>query len=138
MTGSDDDVLRASDENLPDRVLQQRLYDIFVDEAIERLAALEASLHALEGGAAGPAAAHHLSEAFRHAHTVTGGARVAGLAEVERVSETLESVFGRLRGGASPGPGTWGAIHTAVDTVRDLIAGRAADVDGAVAGLTVR
>jgi two-component system chemotaxis sensor kinase CheA len=133
-------------ESAWERELRERLHDIFVAEAAERLTALDASLLALEGGAAGSAARglhqppggdyqHHLSEAFRQAHTLKGGARAAGFGDVERVSHGLESVFERLRGGTAGGPDTWGAIHAGIDAVRAIIEGRAADVDGVVAAL---
>jgi two-component system chemotaxis sensor kinase CheA len=117
-----------------ERELRERLHDIFVAEATERLAALDAALLALEGGAAGPDVQHHLSEAFRQAHTLKGGARAAGLPDVERISHRLETVFERLRHGAG-GPDTWGAIYAGVDAVRSLIGGGTADVDGVVAAL---
>ncbi|MDQ1489280.1 MAG: two-component system, chemotaxis family, sensor kinase CheA, partial [Actinomycetota bacterium] len=125
-----------SAESAWERELRERLLEIFVAEAAERLAALDAALLALEGGAS-EADSHHLSEAFRQAHTLKGGARAAGLPDVERVSHGLESVFERLRRGAPGGPDTWGAIYAAVDAVRALVAGRAADVDTVVAALAV-
>ena len=116
-----------------ERELRQRLQEIFAAEAAERLAALDAALLALEGGAAEPDVAHHLSEAFRQAHTLKGGARAAGLPDVERVSHGLESAFERLRRGDADGPDVWGAIYAGVDAVRSLVSGRAADVDRVVA-----
>jgi len=117
-----------------ERELRERLHDIFVAEAAERLTALDAALLALEGGAAGPDVQHHLSEAFRQAHTLKGGARAAGLPDVERIAHRLETVFERLRHGDG-GPDTWGAIYAGVDAVRSLIGGEGADVDGVVAAL---
>jgi len=117
-----------------ERELRERLHDIFVAEAAERLAALDAALLALEGGAAGPDVQHHLSEAFRQAHTLKGGARAAGLPDVERIAHRLETVFERLRHGDG-GPDTWGAIYAGVDAVRSLIGGEGADVDEVVAAL---
>jgi two-component system, chemotaxis family, sensor kinase CheA len=118
-----------------ERELRERLHDIFVAEAAERLAAMDTALLALEGEAGGPDAAHHLGEAFRQAHTLKGGARAAGLPDVERVAHALESAFERLRSGEPGRPETWGAIYAATDAVKALVAGRAADVQSVVAAL---
>ena len=132
-----------------ERELRERLRAIFADEAAERLAALDAALLALEGGGAGPETRglhqpppedfqHHLTEAFRQAHTLKGGARAAGLPDVERVAHALEGAFDRLRrpGEEHPtGPDGWGAVYTAVDALRALVGGRAADVENVVAAL---
>ncbi|HZQ78982.1 MAG TPA: response regulator [Acidimicrobiia bacterium] len=118
-----------------ERELQERLREIFGAEAAERLEALDAALLALEG-ANGPDAAGPLTEAFRQAHTLKGGARAAGLPEVARLAHALEGVFDGLRRAGGPaGPGAWGPVYAAVDTLRDLLGGRAVDVDGAVAAL---
>jgi two-component system chemotaxis sensor kinase CheA len=116
-----------------ERELRERLQEIFAAEAAERLAALDAALLALEGGTAEPDMVHHLGEAFRQAHTLKGGARAAGLPDVERVSHGLESAFERLRRGDPGGPDVWGAIYAGVDAVRALVSGRTADVDRVVA-----
>ena len=124
-----------SDESGWEQQLRERLHDVFVAEAGERLDALDAALLTLEGGSAGPDSAHHLSEAFRQAHTLKGGARAAGLTDVERVAHGLETAFDRLRHGAPGGPDTWGAIYAGVDAIRALVGGRWADVDRVVAAL---
>ncbi|MDQ3945637.1 MAG: ATP-binding protein, partial [Actinomycetota bacterium] len=124
-----------SDESGWEQQLRERLHDVFVAEAAERLDALDVALLALEGGSAGPDVVHHLSEAFRQAHTLKGGARAAGLADVERIAHALEDAFERLRRGAGGGPDTWGAIYAAVDALRALVAGRAADVERIVDAL---
>ena len=115
--------------------LQERLRGIFVTEAAERLAALDVAFGALQRNAAGPEAQHHLAEAFRHAHTLKGGARAAGLPEVERVAAGLESAFERLRSGDVAQPGPLDAIAAATAAVRALVDGRAADVEAVVAAL---
>ena len=104
--------------------LQERLRGIFVTEAAERLAALDAALEALQRNATGPEAEHHLAEAFRHAHTLKGGARAAGLPDVERVAAGLESAFERLRSGDAADPASLDAIAAATDAVRALLDGR--------------
>lgn len=118
-----------------ERELRERLRAIFADEAAERLVALDAALLALERGTTGDDAVHHLTEAFRQAHTLKGGARAAGLPDMERVAHRLESAFDQLRSGGGAGPGGWDAIYAAVDGLRALLAGRAADVDAVVAAL---
>ena len=135
-----------SDESRWEQQLRERLHDVFVAEAGERLDALDAALLTLEGGGAGPDSRglhqpplgdyqHHLSEAFRQAHTLKGGARAAGLTDVERVAHSLESAFDRLRHGAPGGPDTWGAIYAGVDAIRALIGGQGADVERIVGAL---
>lgn len=124
-----------SPESAWEQELRERLHDIFVAEAAERLAAMDAALLALEGEADGPDSARHLGEAFRQAHTLKGGARAAGMPDVERVAHVLESAFERLRSGEPGGPDTWGSIYAATDALKALVAGRAADVDAVVAAL---
>ena len=116
--------------------LRQRLHGIFMAEAAERLDALEAAVRAVESGAPGGDADRHLSDAFRQAHTLKGGARAVGLPEVERLSEALEALFDRLRTGAPAGPETWTAVAAGVDILRRRLAGEPADVDAAASTLT--
>ena len=71
----------------------------------------------------GPDSAHHVGEAFRHAHTIKGGARAIGMTEAERIAGELESTFGLLRGGAPAGPDTWRSASAAVDALRSLVGG---------------
>ena len=116
--------------------LRERLDQIFTVEAAERLAALDAAVVALEGGATGDAAADHLGDAFRHAHTLKGGARATERPDVERISHALESLFDGLRSGEPAGPDTWATVAAAVEALRALVAGRPAGVDTVVADLT--
>jgi len=104
-------------------------------EAAERLDALEAAVRAVEAGATDGDADRHLSDAFRHAHTLKGGARAVGLPDVERLSEALEALFDRLRT-APAAPETWTAVAAGVKSLRRRLAGDPADVDAAVSSLT--
>jgi two-component system chemotaxis sensor kinase CheA len=122
-------------ESAWERELRDRLRAVFADEAAERLGALDAALLALEGGAAGADTEQRLTEAFRQAHTLKGGARAAGLPDVERVAHGLESAFDGLRQAGTVSPGGWGPIYAAVDALRALVGGRGADVDAVVAAL---
>lgn len=115
--------------------LRHRLHGIFMGESAQRLEALEAAVEAVESGTAGTDVDHHLAEAQRHAHTLTGGARAVGLVDVERLSHALETTFESLRGGAPAGPETWSAVTAAVEAVRARLAGASADVDAVVAAL---
>lgn len=105
--------------------LQARVRSIFVEEAAERLAALDAAVAALQASLPDSEAAHHLWEAFRHAHTLKGGARAAGLPGVEQMAAGLEQAFERLRDRGRAGPGTWEAIAAEIAAVKALIGGRA-------------
>jgi chemotaxis protein histidine kinase CheA len=124
-----------SDESGWEQQLRERLHDVFMVESAERLDALDAALLALEGAPSELDADHHLSEAFRQAHTLMGGARAAGFLPVERVAHGLENAFDRLRHGAPGGPDTWPAIYAGVNALRALLAGRDADVDAVIAAL---
>lgn len=73
----------------------------FFDEAGEHLAALETSLLSLE---ANPSDSAPLTEAFRAAHTIKGGADAVGLSDVTAFTHALEGVLdhARSRPGAVP------------------------------------
>jgi two-component system chemotaxis sensor kinase CheA len=70
--------------------------DTFFEEAAEHLAALEAALLQLD---AEPGDAAALSEAFRAAHSVKGGADAVGLPDVTAFTHTLEGVLDLARSG---------------------------------------
>lgn len=116
--------------------LRDRLHDVFMAEASERLDGVEAAVRAVAAGAPEGDIDRHFSDAFRHAHTLKGGARAVGLPDVERLARTLEALFERLRSGGPAGPDTWTAVTAGVGTLRAYLAGEPADVDAAVSGLT--
>ncbi|HLC41954.1 MAG TPA: Hpt domain-containing protein, partial [Methylomirabilota bacterium] len=68
----------------------------FIEEAQELLESLAESLLELErAGGAGEA----IHDAFRAAHSLKGGARLAGFPQVEAVAQALEECLGQLRDG---------------------------------------
>ena len=68
----------------------------FREEAQERLTELALGILTLEQS---PGAAEPLQQAFRAAHSLKGGARLAGLPEMEEVAQALEELLGALRSG---------------------------------------
>lgn len=69
---------------------------IFVEEAHEHLAAMEAQLLAIQVEAVTKA---ELNEIFRAAHSIKGGSATFGLGDVTGVAHELESLLDRLRNG---------------------------------------
>ncbi len=67
---------------------------IFVEEAQEHLAAMEARLLALDVAHATPA---DFNDIFRAAHSIKGGSATFGLSSVTSVAHVLESLLDRLR-----------------------------------------
>ena len=77
--------------------LQARLLEAFKIECPEHLRGIRRTLRALEGGADSDDTFYDI---LRHAHTLKGAARAAGLAPVERAAHDLESVFSAARSDA--------------------------------------
>ncbi len=71
-----------------------RYRDMFFEEAVEHLAALEAGLLRLDANL-GDAAA--VDDAFRAAHSLKGGADIVGLRELAQLTHRLESVLEGFR-----------------------------------------
>jgi two-component system chemotaxis sensor kinase CheA len=69
---------------------------IFVEEAQEHLAAMEAQLLAIQIGSVSKT---ELNEIFRAAHSIKGGSATFGLGDVTGVAHELESLLDRLRNG---------------------------------------
>ncbi|HEX4611547.1 MAG TPA: Hpt domain-containing protein [Urbifossiella sp.] len=94
--------------------------DTFFEEAAEHLAALEAALLRLDA-AAGDAEA--LTEAFRAAHSVKGGADAVGLPDVTAFTHTLEGVLDLARSGPAAVPRrTLELLLEASDELKTLVA----------------
>jgi len=97
---------------------------IFVEEAQEHLAAMEAQLLAIQVEAVTKA---ELNEIFRAAHSIKGGSATFGLGDVTGVAHELESLLDRLRNGELA------LAHEMVDALlkaRDLIAQMIAAFEG--------
>lgn len=97
---------------------------IFVEEAQEHLAAMEAQLLAIQVEAVTKA---ELNEIFRAAHSIKGGSATFGLGDVTGVAHELESLLDRLRNGELA------LTHEMVDALlkaRDMIAQMIAAFEG--------
>jgi two-component system, chemotaxis family, sensor kinase CheA len=76
----------------------ERYRKTFFAEAAEHLAALEAAVLRLDGGAHDPAAA---DDAFRAAHSLKGGADAVGFPRLTQFTHSLEEVLDQCRGSRS-------------------------------------
>jgi two-component system chemotaxis sensor kinase CheA len=91
---------------------------MFVSEAMENIASLEASLLALEERGDDDSA---IERAFRHAHSIKGMASSMGYAEIQDVAHAMEDVLAGARAGAPPPPERIEALLAALDAMRSLV-----------------
>lgn len=73
---------------------QKRILGYFIEEAQEHLTTIETSLMNLQGVVDDPEA---MSEMFRAAHSVKGGAAMLGLYSIQQISHKLEDYFKILK-----------------------------------------
>ncbi|AFY59282.1 response regulator [Synechococcus sp. PCC 6312] len=73
---------------------QKRILGYFIEEAQEHLTTIETSLMNLQGVVDDPEA---MSEMFRAAHSVKGGAAMLGLHSIQQISHKLEDYFKILK-----------------------------------------
>lgn len=73
---------------------QKRILGYFIEEAQEHLTTIETSLMNLQGVVDDPEA---MSEMFRAAHSVKGGAAMLGLHSIQQISHKLEDYFKVLK-----------------------------------------
>lgn len=81
----------------PDDKLLAELMAVFGAESAEQLQSLNRSLLALEGTDDAGERDRLLTEVFREAHTLKGGAAAVDLPDVGRLAHHLESIFGGLQ-----------------------------------------
>jgi two-component system chemotaxis sensor kinase CheA len=97
----------------------------FLVEANESLAELDLALVRLERA---PADLETIGLIFRHIHTLKGTCGFLGLARMEQVAHAAENLLVKLRDGAlDAGPDAISTAFTAVDRIRAIVAGLAAD-----------
>ncbi len=72
------------------------IHIVFVQEAREQIAALEAGLMAIEQGDRDP---ETINAIFRAAHTIKGGAGVVELGSIETFTHSMENALDRVRNG---------------------------------------
>lgn len=105
-----------------DDQMLRRLLPIFREEAREHIAAIATTLSELERV---PLAARPplVETAFREAHSLKAAARAVGRREIERVCQSVESVFAALKRGAlAPSPALLEALANAADALEDFLA----------------
>lgn len=97
-----------------------QFHQLFFDESLESLDALESGLLALPRTGAGP---DDLHPPLRTAHSIKGAASTFGFPSIERLTHAAETVLGHARDSGSPL--TAHAVRgllAAVDCIRDMIA----------------
>ncbi len=90
---------------------------VFFEESFEGIEAMEAGLLALEGGDG-----EALSDVFRAAHSIKGGAGMFGYSAIVDFSHLVETLLGELRSGLRPISGELiRLLLSATDAVRTLL-----------------
>jgi two-component system chemotaxis sensor kinase CheA len=102
---------------------EEEFFQIFRDEANERLDNMVDSLLALESGTGGAAAIDSL---FRDAHTIKGGAGMLGLDDVRTLAHAVEDVLGSVRETGEFPPALADPLLRAADALRTSVAGAGA------------
>src|SRR5271170_3014304 len=96
----------------PNDALLQRLLAIFKVEAQEHIEAIASGLVDLEKAATEEARAGLLDATFRHAHSLKGAARAVNVIDIEKLCQSLESVFAAFkRGEITPAPELFDLLH---------------------------
>jgi two-component system, chemotaxis family, sensor kinase CheA len=100
----------------------KRLRETFRVEADEHLRAMSAGVLKLEKELAGDEQAATVEVVFREAHSLKGAARAVNLLEIERVCQSLESVFSAAkRGEISLSLPFYDQLHDALALIGDLL-----------------
>lgn len=85
-----------------DEEMLRQLMASFREELAERLAAVNASLLALEQEPESPQRGELLESLFRHVHSLKGAARAVNLHAIERLAHALEDALGAIQKGRLP------------------------------------
>lgn len=103
--------------------LRSRLLATFRVEAEEHIEALTAGLLSLERGLAPEPERGVVEATFREMHTLKGAARSVGLAEIERLCASCESVLSRVtRGDLRLTPGILAGLQDSIDGIARRLA----------------
>ena len=102
-----------------DNDILKRLRAAFRQEAEERLNSMSACLIELEKSPSPEAYLEIAETVFREAHSLKGAARSAGMGEIDKIFQSLESVFAALkRRKIELTPENFDFLHKAVDTIK--------------------
>ncbi len=105
-----------------DNDILKRLRAAFRLEAEERLSSMSARLIELEKSPSPKAYLEIAETVFREAHSLKGAARSAGMGEIEKIFQDLESVFAALkRRKIELTPENFDFLHKAVDTINGFL-----------------
>lgn len=127
-----------------EKAFQKRLLATFRIEAAEHVQAISSGLLRLESAQAPAERADVIETVFRAAHSLKGAARAVGLADIEAICQSAESVFAALKkNGLELSPALSDVLHEAADTIgrmlltldSDAVEGGAAPVDALLARL---
>ena len=102
--------------------VEDEFFEIFRDEANERLDRIVDTLLAVEGSRAG---ADAVDELFRDAHTIKGAAGMLGLDDVRALAHAFEDVLAVIRADGEFPPELVDPLLRAADTLRRQVAGDA-------------
>jgi len=101
---------------------QKKLLSTFKVEAAEHIQALSSGLIGLESAPPGDERMQIIEAAFREAHSLKGAARAVGLAEIESICQSTESVFAALKRNALElSPALFDVLHDALDVLGKLL-----------------
>jgi two-component system, chemotaxis family, sensor kinase CheA len=105
-----------------DTDILKKLRAAFQLEAEERLLSMSARLIELEKSPAPEAYLEIVETVFREAHSLKGASRAAGMGEIEKIFQNLESIFAALkRRKIELTPENFDFLHKAVDTVNGFL-----------------
>ncbi len=105
-----------------DNDILKRLRAAFRQEAEERLRSMSARLIELEKPPSPEAYLEIAETVFREAHSLKGAARSAGMGEIEKIFQDLESVFAALKHRKIElTPENFDFLHKAVDTINGFL-----------------
>jgi len=112
--------------------VDDRLLEIFREEAGDRLDAMVSTLLEIEAGDGDP---ESVRELFRHAHSLKGTAGMVGLEPIAEVARGVEDLLSDARGGGALDAATAGPLLRATDAIRAAMQGEEIDAGAVIAQL---